>query len=100
MSPESSGNSKWNTAWLCASRICAKTFADGTQALVSGFTGCCAAARTVVLLGPPQAAAKLLLLRIIAGLGAPDTGGRVPFNRTDVSSAPNERRNVGMVFQS
>jgi putative spermidine/putrescine transport system ATP-binding protein len=77
---------------------CAKTFADGTQALGS-VTLDVVRGETVVLLGP-SGCGKTTLLRIIAGLEAPDAGGRVLFNKTDVTQVPIERRNVGMVFQS
>jgi putative spermidine/putrescine transport system ATP-binding protein len=40
------------------------------------------------------------MLRIIAGLEQPDAGGRVLFDGKDMTRAPIERRNVGMVFQS
>jgi putative spermidine/putrescine transport system ATP-binding protein len=40
------------------------------------------------------------MLRIIAGLEVPDTGGRVLFDGKDMTAVPIERRNVGMVFQS
>lgn len=77
---------------------CGKTFADGTVALrpldlqVAG-------GETVVLLGP-SGCGKTTMLRLIAGLEAPDAGGRVFFGGEDVTDRPIERRNVGMVFQS
>jgi putative spermidine/putrescine transport system ATP-binding protein len=77
---------------------CAKTFADGTQALGS-ITLDVERGETVVLLGP-SGCGKTTLLRIIAGLENPDPGGRVLFNKLDVTRVPIERRNVGMVFQS
>jgi putative spermidine/putrescine transport system ATP-binding protein len=77
---------------------CAKTFADGTQAL-GPVTLDVARGETLVLLGP-SGCGKTTLLRIIAGLETPDAGGRVLFNKTDVTRVPIERRNVGMVFQS
>jgi putative spermidine/putrescine transport system ATP-binding protein len=40
------------------------------------------------------------MLRIIAGLENPDIGGRVLFDKTDMTSVPIEQRHVGMVFQS
>ena len=77
---------------------CGKTFADGTRALEPVDLEF-AAGETVVLLGP-SGCGKTTTLRIVAGLEAPDTGGRVFFDGTDVTAVPIERRNVGMVFQS
>ena len=77
---------------------CAKTFADGTSAL-GPVTLDVARGETLVLLGP-SGCGKTTLLRIIAGLETPDAGGRVLFNKIDVTRVPIERRNVGMVFQS
>ncbi|WP_209318461.1 ABC transporter ATP-binding protein [Falsiroseomonas selenitidurans] len=58
-----------------------------------------AAGETLVLLGP-SGCGKTTLLRLIAGLEAPDAGGRVFFDGEDVTRLPIERRHVGMVFQS
>jgi putative spermidine/putrescine transport system ATP-binding protein len=77
---------------------CGKTFADSTRALES-VTLAIAPGETVVLLGP-SGCGKTTLLRIIAGLEMPDSGGRVLFNERDVTRIPIEQRNVGMVFQS
>jgi putative spermidine/putrescine transport system ATP-binding protein len=77
---------------------CAKTFADGTRAL-EPVTLDVARGETIVFLGP-SGCGKTTLLRIIAGLEAPDASGRVLFNESDVTGVPIERRNVGMVFQS
>ena len=77
---------------------CAKTFPDGTVAL-SKVDLEVAGGETVVLLGP-SGCGKTTTLRIIAGLEAPDPGGRVFFNDEDVTELPIEGRNVGMVFQS
>lgn len=79
-------------------QACAKTFADGTQALVPidlDISG----GETLVLLGP-SGCGKTTTLRIIAGLETPDPGGRVLFGDDDVTALPIELRNVGMVFQS
>ena len=77
---------------------CAKTFANGTRAL-EPLDLTIDAGETIVLLGP-SGCGKTTLLRIIAGLEAPDTGGQVLFDDEDVTPQPIERRNVGMVFQS
>ncbi|MGI9412273.1 MAG: ABC transporter ATP-binding protein [Hyphomicrobiales bacterium] len=77
---------------------CAKTFPDGTQAL-ERMSITVAGGETVVLLGP-SGCGKTTMLRIIAGLEAPDPGGTVLFNDEDVTATPIEKRNVGMVFQS
>jgi putative spermidine/putrescine transport system ATP-binding protein len=76
----------------------AKTFPDGTRALKTLDLDI-AAGETLVLLGP-SGCGKTTLLRIVAGLEAPDAGGRVLFGSEDVTAQPIERRNVGMVFQS
>src|SRR6266436_561678 len=77
---------------------CAKTFADGTRALEPASLDI-ARGETLVLLGP-SGCGKTTMLRIIAGLEMPDSGGKVLFDDKDVTSVPIERRNVGMVFQS
>jgi putative spermidine/putrescine transport system ATP-binding protein len=77
---------------------CGKTFADGTRALEPA-TLDIARGETLVLLGP-SGCGKTTMLRIIAGLELPDTGGRVLFDGKDMTAVPIERRNVGMVFQS
>jgi putative spermidine/putrescine transport system ATP-binding protein len=77
---------------------CAKTFPDGTKALLPLDLEV-RAGETVVFLGP-SGCGKTTMLRIIAGLEAPDAGGRVVFGDEDVTAQPIERRNVGMVFQS
>ncbi|XIA64249.1 ABC transporter ATP-binding protein [Bradyrhizobium sp. TZ2] len=77
---------------------CGKTFADGTRALEPA-TLDIARGETLVLLGP-SGCGKTTMLRIIAGLELPDTGGKVLFDGKDMTPVPIERRNVGMVFQS
>ena len=79
-------------------RRCAKTFADGTRVL-EPLDLSMEPAETVVFLGP-SGCGKTTTLRIIAGLEAPDAGGQVLFDGTDVTAVPIEQRNVGMVFQS
>lgn len=79
-------------------RECAKTFPGGVRALepiTIGFAG----GEISVLLGP-SGCGKTTTLRIIAGLEAPDPGGRILFDGEDVTHLPIEKRNVGMVFQS
>jgi len=77
---------------------CGKTFPDGTRALHPVDLEI-AAGETIVLLGP-SGCGKTTMLRIIAGLEAPDPGGRVRFGTDEVTAVPIEKRNVGMVFQS
>jgi putative spermidine/putrescine transport system ATP-binding protein len=77
---------------------CGKTFADGTRALAPA-TLDIARGETLVLLGP-SGCGKTTMLRIIAGLEAPDAGGRVLFDGKDMTDVAIEKRNVGMVFQS
>jgi putative spermidine/putrescine transport system ATP-binding protein len=77
---------------------CGKTFADRTRALMP-ISLDIVRGETVVFLGP-SGCGKTTTLRLIAGLEAPDAGGRVLFNDEDVTAIPIERRNVGMVFQS
>ena len=77
---------------------CAKTFPDGTRALLPLDLEI-ATGETLVFLGP-SGCGKTTLLRIIAGLAEPDAGGHVWFAADDVTTLPIERRNVGMVFQS
>jgi putative spermidine/putrescine transport system ATP-binding protein len=77
---------------------CAKTFANGTRAL-ERTTLELKGGETIVFLGP-SGCGKTTLLRVIAGLEAPDAGGRIFFDDEDVTALPIERRNVGMVFQS
>jgi putative spermidine/putrescine transport system ATP-binding protein len=77
---------------------CGKTFADGTCALEPA-TLDIARGETLVLLGP-SGCGKTTMLRIIAGLEAPDEGGEVLFDGKNMTKVPIEKRNVGMVFQS
>ncbi|MBC7582743.1 MAG: ABC transporter ATP-binding protein [Tardiphaga sp.] len=77
---------------------CGKTFADGTQALAPASLDI-VSGETLVLLGP-SGCGKTTMLRIIAGLETPDPGGRILFDRNDMTSVPIEQRQVGMVFQS
>jgi putative spermidine/putrescine transport system ATP-binding protein len=77
---------------------CGKTFPDGTQALAPASLDI-VAGETLVLLGP-SGCGKTTMLRIIAGLETPDAGGRILFDKNDVTATPIEQRHVGMVFQS
>ncbi len=77
---------------------CGKTFGDGTRALEPVSLDI-ARGETLVLLGP-SGCGKTTLLRMVAGLETPDSGGRIFFNDAEVTDVPIEQRNVGMVFQS
>jgi putative spermidine/putrescine transport system ATP-binding protein len=77
---------------------CAKTFADGTRAL-SPVNLEVEPGETLVFLGP-SGCGKTTLLRLIAGLEAPDAGGSIWFDDVDVTAQPIEKRNIGMVFQN
>jgi putative spermidine/putrescine transport system ATP-binding protein len=72
---------------------CAKTFPDGSRAL-EPIDFEISEGETVVFLGP-SGCGKTTTLRIIAGLEAPDPGGRIIFGRDDVTALPIERRHVG-----
>ena len=65
---------------------CGKTFADGTRALDPASLDI-ARGETLVLLGP-SGCGKTTMLRIIAGLEAPDAGGKVLFDGKDMTSTP------------
>jgi putative spermidine/putrescine transport system ATP-binding protein len=77
---------------------CAKTFPDGTRALLP-LSLHIAPQEKVVILGP-SGCGKTTLLRLIAGLETPDLEGSVHFDEDDVTGLPIEARRVGMVFQS
>ncbi len=77
---------------------CAKVFPGGTRAL-HPLDLTVAQGEILALLGP-SGCGKTTLLRIIAGLEAPESGGTVAFDGQDVTSQPIERRRIGMVFQS
>ena len=57
------------------------------------------AGEVLVLLGP-SGCGKTTLLRLIAGLEAPDPGGTICFDGEDITGRSIERRQIGMVFQS
>jgi putative spermidine/putrescine transport system ATP-binding protein len=77
---------------------CAKTFPDGTRALLPLNLSIDPGEKLVIL--GPSGCGKTTLLRIIAGLEAPDLEGSVHFDEEDVTGLPIEARRVGMVFQS
>jgi putative spermidine/putrescine transport system ATP-binding protein len=77
---------------------CAKTYADGTRGLQP--TNLRVEAGEVLALLGPSGCGKTTLLRLIAGLEAPDAGTRIVFGDQDVTQRPVEHRGVGMVFQS
>ncbi len=75
-----------------------KTFADGTRAVCP--TDLSVAEGEILSLLGPSGCGKTTLLRMIAGLECPDSGGQIRFDDSDVTDLPVERRQVGMVFQS
>jgi len=79
-------------------RACGKTWASGARGVLP-LDMDITAGETLVLLGP-SGCGKTTLLRLIAGLEAPDAGGTVLFDGKDVTHLPIDQRNVGMVFQS
>jgi putative spermidine/putrescine transport system ATP-binding protein len=76
---------------------CAKTFPNGTRAL-ERTTLEFKSGEIIAFLGP-SGCGKTTLLRVIAGLESPDSGGRVFFDGEDVTRLPIESRKVSMVFQ-
>lgn len=76
----------------------AKTYSDGTQALLP--TDLHIGAGEIVSLLGPSGCGKTTLLRMVAGLETPDDGGTIHFGDEDVTRLNIEKRKVGMVFQS
>ncbi|SHN09531.1 ABC transporter ATP-binding protein [Rhizobacter sp. OV335] len=76
---------------------CAKTYGRADPALHP--TSLQVEPGEVLALLGPSGCGKTTLLRVIAGLVAPDAGGRIRFNDEDVTQRPIETRGVGMVFQ-
>lgn len=77
---------------------CAKTFPDGTRALLP----CDLTIEPGEIMGllGPSGCGKTTLLRILSGLESADPGGKVFFDSDNVTTLPIEKRSVGMVFQS
>lgn len=69
---------------------------DGTPVL-EGYELTVGAGETVALLGP-SGSGKSTILRVAAGIVAPDAG-RVLIGGADVTAMPTHQRSVGMVFQ-
>jgi thiamine transport system ATP-binding protein len=73
------------------------SLAVGGREIVDAVSVTAAAGETLAILGP-SGCGKTTLLRIIAGLQAPDSG-RVLFDGEDVTRVPTYRRRFGMMFQ-
>jgi thiamine transport system ATP-binding protein len=71
--------------------------AFGSTVALGGVTLAAGAAETVAVLGP-SGCGKTTLLRVAAGLQAPDEG-RVLLEGNDVTGVPPHRRGVGLMFQ-
>ena len=73
-------------------------YADGEPPVIDNLDLAIEPGEVVALLGP-SGCGKTTLLRLIAGLEAPDEGSRIAFGGTDVTRLPIEQRGIGMVFQ-
>jgi thiamine transport system ATP-binding protein len=69
----------------------------GASHALAGATFTAGDAQTLALLGP-SGCGKTTLLRVVAGLQAPDAG-RVLLDGADLAGAPAHRRGVGLMFQ-
>src|SRR5689334_3250865 len=75
-----------------------KRFTTGGTPAVSAVSFQAPAGAITTLLGP-SGAGKSTILRVIAGLEAPDTG-KVVIDGVDCTDLPPQKRSIGVVFQS
>ena len=91
------GNSSTSNEIIMSAKNCNVYYGDN-QAL-KNITLDVGKSEVLALIGP-SGCGKTTLLRIIAGLEEPDEGGKIIFNKENVTDLQIEKRNVGMVFQS